>query len=108
MQKTKRQRRQRTQKKRQRKSHKGGSDFNVPIRSFYPQNQYLVDPQRMSVVGGGIRKKGRNHSRKYLKKGGGSWGFFGDFGTTSGAFSNASAVTGISNGAANFGQRYLV
>jgi len=104
MQKT---RRKRTQKKRQRKSQKGGSDFNVPIRSFYPQNQYLVDPQRMAVVGGGGGEKRRNHSRKYLRKGGGSWGFFGDFGTTSGAFNNAASVTGVPHGP-NLGQRYLV
>ena len=104
MQKTKRQRR--THKRKQRKSQRGGSDFNVPIRSFYPQNQYLVDPQRMAVVGGD--KKRRNHSRKYLRRGGGSWGFLGDFGTTSGALNNASAVTGFSTGPAIVMQRVLV
>ena len=105
MQKTKRQRR--THKRKQRKSQRGGSDFNVPLRSFYPQNQYLVDPQRMAVVGGGDKKR-RNHSRKYLRKGGSSWGFLGNFGTTSGALSNATAVTGFSAGPANIMQRILV
>ena len=107
MQKTRRQRK--THKRKQRKSQRGGgSDFNVPIRSFYPQNQYLVDPQRMAVVGGGGDKKRKNHSRKYLRKGGSSWGFLGDFGTTSGALSNATAVTGFSAGPANITQRILV
>ena len=100
MQKTRRQR----SKRKQRKSQRGGSDFNVPIRSFYPQNQYLVDPQRMAIVGG--RKI--NHLRKYLRKGGGSWGFLGDFGTTSGALNNATAVTGFSAGPANVMRRILV
>jgi len=107
MHKTKRQRR--THKRRQRKSQRGGgSDFNVPIRSFYPQNQYLVDPLRMAVVGGGGDKKRKNHSRKYLRKGGSSWGFLGNFGTTSGALSNATTLTGVSAGPANITQRILV
>lgn len=97
-------RKNRTQKRKRRRQQRGGaSDFNVPIRSFYPQNQYLVDPQRMAVVGGG-----RKYSRKYLRKGGAGWGFLGDFGTTSGSLNGATAVTGISQGAANMGSRYMV
>ena len=94
---------ERKKRKRRRQQRGGASDFNVPIRSFYPQNQYLVDPQRMAVVGGG-----RKYSRKYLRKGGAGWGFLGDFGTTSGALNGGTAVTGISHGAGNMGSRYMV
>jgi len=102
MQKSRKNRTQKRKRNQRKSQQRGGSDFNVPIRSFYPQNQYVVDPQRMAVVGGG-----RKYSRKYLRKGGG-WGFFGDFGTTSGALNNATAVTGISQGYANVGQRFMV
>jgi hypothetical protein len=96
--------RQKRRRQRQRKTQRGGaSDFNVPIRSFYPQNQYSVDPQRMAIVGG----KRRNHSRKYLKKGG-SGGLLLNFGATPGVLSTASAFTGFSTGAANVGQRFMV
>jgi hypothetical protein len=100
MPKTRRQKRRRQQ---QRKTQRGGSYFDVPIRSFYPQNQYTVDPQRMAIVGG---KRRKNHSRKYLRKSGG--GFFSNFGTTSGALSNATAVTGYSPSSPVIGQRFLV
>jgi len=98
-------RKNRTQKRKKRRQQRGGaSDFNVPIRSFYPQNQYLSDPQRMAVVGGG-----RKYSRKYLRKGGGlGWGFFGNFGTSGGALNIATAATGISQEPANIGQRSMV
>ena len=72
-----------------RKSMKGG----LPIRMFYPQNQYTTDPQRMMTTGGGrspsARRHGKNHSRKYLK---GGWGFMGNFGTLSGASSNTNML----------------
>jgi hypothetical protein len=63
---------------------KGG----LPIRMFYPQNQYTTDPQRM-ITTGGARGHRKNHSRKYLK---GGWGFMGNFGTLSGASSNANML----------------
>jgi hypothetical protein len=100
MPKTRRQKRRRQQ---QRKTQRGGSDFSVPIRSFYPQNPYTVDPQRMAIVGG---KRRKNHSRKYLKKGGG--GFFGNFASSWGALNNATAVTGYSPNTPDIGQRFLV
>ena len=52
---------------------RGGSDFNVPIRAFYPQNSFEHDPSgdmQTSLM------KGGKHSRKYLKprrKSGGSY-----------------------------------
>jgi len=79
---------------------RGGSDFNVPIRVFYPQNNFEHDPSRQmstSVMKGGLTKGGRkkNHSRKYLK--GGS--FLNNFGSINGASSSANQITGtqISN-----------
>jgi hypothetical protein len=100
-------------RKRSRRRNQKGGELNLPLNRFYPQNNYIVDPQRMGMVGG--RK---NHSRKYLRRAlkmkgalemkGGSWGFFGNFGTVSGANSNVSSITGVSNGSANVGQRFLV
>jgi hypothetical protein len=78
--------------KRSTKKMRGGSDFNVPIRVFYPQNSFEDDPSRQmttSVLKGGSRR--RNHSRRYLKGGN---GFFPDFGTTSGATSVSNQITG--------------
>jgi hypothetical protein len=70
-----------------------GGTFNVPIRSFYPQNTFEHDPSR--VVGG----KRKNHSRKYLKSSkkmlsGGNNGFFSTFGTSSGSQTMANQITG--------------
>ena len=94
-------------RKRSRRRNQKGGEMNLPLNRFYPQNNYNVDPQRMGMVGG--RK---NHSRKYLRRAlkmkGGSWGFFGNFGTVSGANSNVTSITGVSNGSANVGQRFLV
>jgi hypothetical protein len=83
-------RNQRTRRNRQLNG--GSSDFNVPIRSFYPQNTLAVDTQRMMVQTGGKRK---NMSRKWLRtqfKGGS--GFFGNFGTFAGSSVNANLITG--------------
>ena len=66
----------------QRKTMRGGT-FNVPIRSFYPQNTFEHDPSRQN---------GGNHSRKYLKKGGS--GFFSNFGTLTGQQNMANQITG--------------
>ena len=106
MQKTKRNQSKRNQSKRNQKTRSnrqskrnrqlngGSSDFNVPIRSFYPQNTLAVDTQRMIVQTGGKRK---NLSRKWLKRPihlkGGS-GFFGNFGTLTGSSVNANLITG--------------
>ncbi len=46
------------------------------------------------MVKGGSRNR-KNHSRKYLKRGGA--GFFNNFGTTTGASSAASEITGAPN-----------
>lgn len=85
-------RNQRTRRNRQLNG--GSSDFNVPIRSFYPQNTLAVDTQRMIVQTGGKRK---HFSRKWLKRPihlkGGS-GFFGNFGTFAGSSVNANLITG--------------
>jgi hypothetical protein len=98
--KSKRNQKRRTQKKRNRKTKmRGGSDFSVPIRVFYPQNSFEHDPSRQmttSVLKGGSK---RNHSRRYLK--GGS-GFFPDFGVTTGAQSVSNQITG--SYPSNFGQ----
>ena len=67
-----------------RKTMRGGT-FNVPIRSFYPQNTFEHDPSRQN--GGG-----KNHSRKYLKRGGS--GFFSNFGTLTGQQNMANQITG--------------
>jgi hypothetical protein len=80
------QRNQRSQRNRrnrrnrsQRNQMRGGSDFDVPIRLFYQQNNFEHDPSREmsnSVMKGGSKFKGgltkggkKNHSRKYLKGG---------------------------------------
>ena len=99
MQKTSRSQSKRNQKtkrnqrtKRNRQLNGGSSDFNVPIRSFYPHNTLAVDTQRMIVQTGGKRK---NMSRKWLRtpiKGGS--GFFGNFGTLTGSSVNANLITG--------------
>ncbi len=93
--------------KRRTKRMRGGSDFNVPIRAFYPQNSFEHDPSRQmttSVLKGGSRK---NHSRRYLK--GGS-GFFPDFGTPGGAGSVSNQITGSysSNSVQSLGSNYKV
>jgi hypothetical protein len=90
---------------------RGGSDFNVPIRAFYPQNTFVQDPSRemtTSMMKGGFSKK--NHSRKYLKKritGGDS--FLNNFGSLSGSQGAGNQITGgtqLSNH--NLGQSYKV
>lgn len=90
---SKRNQSKRNQKTRRNRQLNGGSsDFNVPIRSFYPQNTLAVDTQRMIVQTGGKRK---NMSRKWLRtpiKGGS--GFFGNFGTLTGSSVNANLITG--------------
>ena len=85
---------------RRRRQRGGNSTFQVPLHSFYPQNRMDVDPQRM----GGSRK---HHSRKYLKRGGG-WGFFGDFGTLSGAKSVVDSTLNVQQNGSNYGSKYLV
>ena len=102
--KTQRRNKRRTQKRSQRKSSRrsqmrGGSDFSVPIRAFYPQNSFEHDPSRQmttSVLKGGSK---RNHSRRYLKGGN---GFFSDFGVTTSAQSVSNQITG--SYPSNFGQ----
>ena len=96
----------------------GNSDFNVPIRAFYPQNTFAQDPSRemtTSIMKGGIGfgpgfKGGKkNHSRKYLKKRitGGS-GFLNNFGSLTGSHAAANQITGIQQSSHNFGQTYKV
>ena len=68
-----------------------GGTFNVPIRSFYPQNTFEHDPSRQT---------GGNHSRKYLKKGGS--GFFSNFGTLTGQQNMANQITGSHPSSQNF------
>jgi len=81
---------------------RGGSNFNVPIRAFYPQNTFEHDLSRQmttSVLKGGSR---RNHSRRYLKPVSGGSGFFNNFGTYGGATSATNQIMGsnsISSGA---------
>jgi hypothetical protein len=91
---SKRNQSKRNQSRRNRQLNGGSSDFNVPIRSFYPQNTLAVDTQRMIVQTGG---KHKNFSRKWLKRPihlkGGS-GFFGNFGTFAGSSVNANLITG--------------
>jgi len=86
----------------------GNSDFNVPIRAFYPQNTFAQDPSRemtTSMMKGGKK----NHSRKYLKKRitGGS-GFLNNFGSLTGSHAAANQITGIQQSNHNFGQTYKV
>lgn len=84
---------------------RGGSDFMVPIRAFYPQNNFEHDPSREmanSVIKGGGKK---NHSRKYLK-GGNS--FLYNFGSLTGASSAANQITGTNTLGLNLGQSYKV
>lgn len=60
------QRRKATRKRSMRKATlRGGSDFNVPIRAFYPQNSFEHDPSREMQTS--LLKGGKKHSRKYLK-----------------------------------------
>ena len=76
-----RRRKNQSQKNRMR----GGSDFNVPIRAFYPQNTFAQDPSRQmsnSVMKGGSKKR-KNHSRKYLKGGDGFFSNIGSLGIAS-------------------------
>ena len=93
-----------------RRTLRGGSDFNVPIRAFYPQNTFEHDPSRQmatSILKGGSR---RNHSRRYLKPVSGGSGFFNNFGTYSGATSATNQIMGsnsISSGA-SLGPTYKV
>ena len=93
--------RKKTQRRRRQRG--GNSTFQVPLRSFYPQNRMEVDPQRMGIVGGSRK----HHSRKYLKRGGG-WGFFGDFGTLSGAKSVVDSALNVQQNGPNYGSKYLV
>ena len=81
----------RNQSRRNRQLNGGSSDFNVPIRSFYPQNTLAVDTQRMMVQTGG---KNKNKSRKWLKPTRGGSGFFSNFGTFAGSSVNANLITG--------------
>ena len=97
MQKTNRSRSRRNQKtKRNRKLNGGSSDFNVPIRSFYPQNTLAVDTQRMVVDTQRmmVQSGGKNKSRKWLKPTRGGSGFFSNFGTFAGSSVNANLITG--------------
>ena len=96
--KTQRRNKRRTQRRSQRKTSRrtlrGGSDFNVPIHSFYPQNTFENDASRQmttSVLKGGSR---RNHSRRYLKPVSGGSGFFNNFGTYGGATSATNQIMG--------------
>ena len=89
-----------------RRTLRGGSDFNVPIRAFYPQNTFEHDLSRQmttSVLKGGSR---------YLKpvSGGGGTGFFPDFGISAGATSVSNQITGSypSNSGASLGPTYKV
>jgi len=75
-------RKQKQKRTHRRRTMRGGT-FNVPIRSFYPQNTFEHDPSRQN---------GGNHSRKYLKKGGS--GFFSNFGTLTGQQNMANQMTG--------------
>ena len=62
---------------------RGGSDFNVPIRAFYPQNSFEHDPSREMQTS--LMKGGKKHSRKYLnshRKSGGSYMGFSQLSTT--------------------------
>ncbi len=93
--------RRKTQRRRRQKG--GTSTFQVPLRSFYPQNRMEVDPQRMGIVGGSRK----HHSRKYLKRGGG-WGFFGDFGTLTGAKSVIDSTLNTHQNGSNGDSRFLV
>ena len=101
-----------------------GGFTGLAARYYYPQNMLAQDPQRdmtTSQITGGKKKGGcgcglktggggaysrKNHSRKYLKKGGinirrvpskGGAGFFNNFGTTTGASSAASEIIGAPN-----------
>jgi hypothetical protein len=99
--KTQRRNKRRTQRRvdKRRTKMRGGSDFSVPIRVFYPQNSFEHDPSRQmttSVLKGGSK---RNHSRRYLKGGN---GFFPDFGVTTTAQSVSNQITG--SYPSNFGQ----
>lgn len=96
-------------KKNKRKTMKKGGFAGLAARYYYPQNMLAQDPQRdittsvikggcgcgmkaeQPMVKGGSRNR-KNHSRKYLKRGGA--GFFNNFGTTTGASSAASEITG--------------
>ena len=112
-----RRRKNQSQKNRMR----GGSDFNVPIRAFYPQNTFAQDPSRQmsnSVMKGGKK----NHSRKYLyrrrfntapfngvkKRIAGGSGFLHNFGSLSGSHIAANQITGIQQSNDNFVQSYNV
>jgi len=89
---------------------RGGTDFTVPIRAFYPQNTFENDASRQmttSVLKGGSR---RNHSRRYLKPVSGGSGFFPDFGTSAGATSATNQIMGSYqlNSGASLGPVYKV
>ena len=93
-----------------RRTLRGGSDFNIPIRAFYPQNTFEHDLSRQmttSVLKGGSR---RNHSRRYLKPVSGGSGFFPDFGISAGASSVSNQIMGSypSNSGASLGPVYKV
>jgi hypothetical protein len=80
---------------------RGGSDFQLPIRAFYPQNTFAYDPSRemtTSVLKGGSRK---NHSRRYLKPISGGNGFFMNYGTTAGSPSASNQIMGVNQGSSS-------
>lgn len=97
-------------RRRFRKTIKGG----ISARYYYPQNMLVQDPQRdmqtSQIKGGGTKYGGKggcgcgmkggtkyggkkNHTRKYLRKGGA--GFFNNFGTTTGASAAAAQILGV-------------
>ena len=97
----------------------GNSDFNVPIRVFYPQNTFAQDPSREmttslikggsgSLFKGGSGIKRKNHSRKYLKKRiTGGDGFLNNFGSLTGSQAAGNQMTGATQ-LSNQGQSYKV
>jgi len=126
---------------------KKGGFPGVSARYYYPQNMLAQDPQRdmttsqikggcgcemkaeqPMVKGGAYSRTGRkNHSRKYLKKGGmnnvkhvrrvpegtlvpskGGAGFFNNFGTTTGSSAVAGQVTGAQIEPVSMKPAYLV
>jgi len=100
-QKRRTQRKSQKRRAQKRRTLRGGSDFQVPIRAFYPQNTFAYDPSRemtTSVLKGGSRK---NHSRRYLKPISGGNGFFINYGTTAGSPSASNQIMGVNNGSSS-------
>jgi len=130
-------------KQNKRKTMKKGGFPGLSARYYYPQNMLAQDPQRdmttsqikggcgcgMKTGGGGAygRTGRKNHSRKYLKKGGmnnvkhvrrvpegtlvplkGGAGFFNNFGTITGANAAAGQVTGAQVEPISMKPAYLV